>query len=302
MKANSFRYLVKEGAVNVWLNRLMSLASIGVLTTCLLLIGFSWLLTANINSMVDYVGDQNEIVFFIKDEAAEEEITAAKTSLENDSRLFDVVYIDKEAAMEEYKGKNSDLGSLMEGLEGENNPLPASFRFKVEDISKTSAVVEELGKLAIADKINAPTDVADTLTNVKDMVNGFGLALVLVLIVVSLVIIANTIRATVFSRRREINIMKYVGATNNFIRLPFFVEGVLIGAIAAVLAFFLIWGGYSLFLNYFSENASSWLSQIFTRVIPFGDVMWPLFGGFLASGVFVGIIGSTLSVRNHLKV
>ena len=126
---------------------------------------------------------------------------------------------------------------LLEGLEGEDNPCPASYRFKIVDLSNTSAIVNELSENPIKLKINAPTDVADTMTNVKDMINVFGMVLIVVLIIVSLVIIANTIRATVFSRRREINIMKYVGATNNFIRVPFFVEGILIGAIAAVLAF-----------------------------------------------------------------
>ena len=208
MKASSFKYLVKEGATNVWLNRLMSLASVGVLTTCLLLIGFSLLITANINNMVDYIGDQNEVVFFIKDDATQEQIDETFASLKNDERLFDVVYTDKAQALEEYKETMGDSAILLEGLEGEDNPCPASYRFKVADLSQTSAIVGELESNPIKELINAPTDVADTMTNVKDMINVFGLVLVVVLVVVSLVIIANTIRATVFSRRREINIMK----------------------------------------------------------------------------------------------
>ena len=122
MKASSFKYLVKEGATNVWLNRLMSLASVGVLTTCLLLIGFSLLITANINNMVDYIGDQNEVVFFIKDDATQEQIDETFVSLKNDERLFDVVYTDKAQALEEYKKTMGDSAILLEGLEGEDNP------------------------------------------------------------------------------------------------------------------------------------------------------------------------------------
>ena len=298
MKASSFKYLVKEGATNVWLNRLMSLASVGVLTTCLLLIGFSLLITANINNMVDYIGDQNEVVFFIKDDATQEQIDETFASLKNDERLFDVVYTDKAQALEEYKETMGDSAILLEGLEGEDNPCPASYRFKVADLSQTSAIVGELESHPIKELINAPTDVADTMTNVKDMINVFGLVLVVVLVVVSLVIIANTIRATVFSRRREINIMKYVGATNNFIRVPFFVEGILIGAIAAILAFLLIWGGYSLLFNYMTNHASVWLKQLLSSIIPFSQIAWPLLGCFMGSGT----VGCTFSIRNHLKV
>lgn len=302
MKASSFKYLVKEGATNVWLNRLMSLASVGVLTTCLLLIGFSWLITANINNMIDYIGDQNEVVFFIKDDATQEQIDETLAALKADDRLFDVVYKNREQALEEFKETMGEDAVLLEGLEGEDNPCPASYRFKIVDLSNTSAIVNELSENPIKLKINAPTDVADTMTNVKDMINVFGMVLIVVLIIVSLVIIANTIRATVFSRRREINIMKYVGATNNFIRVPFFVEGILIGAIAAVLAFLLVWGGYALLFNYITDHASTWLRQLLSSVIPFSQIAWPLFGCFVGSGVIVGTVGCTFSIRNHLKV
>ncbi|MGI5896655.1 MAG: permease-like cell division protein FtsX [Oscillospiraceae bacterium] len=302
MKASSFKYLVKEGGKNVWLNRLMSFASVGVLTTCLLLIGFSWLLSANINNMVTSIGDQNEVVFFIRDDASEEEIHANLAALESDSRLFEVEYIDKERALEEYKETMGESAILLEGLEGEENPCPASFRFKIVDLSQTSAIVSELESNPIKEKINAPTDVADTITNIKDMINVFAIVLIVALVVVSLVIIANTIRASVFSRRKEINIMKYVGATNNFIRIPFFVEGVVIGTISAVLAFFLIWGVYELLFSYMIDNASVWLQDLLSSVIPFHQIAWELVGCFLGAGIIVGTVGCTFSVRNHLKV
>lgn len=302
MRASSFKYLVKEGGKNVWKNRLMSFASVGVLTTCLLLIGFSWLLSANINNMVSYIGDQNEVVFFIKDGTSQEDIDSNLTTLKADNRLFDVLYVSKAQALEDYKKTMGDGAVLLEGLEGEENPCPASFRFKIVDLAQTKDIVAELESNPIKERINAPTDVAETITNVKDMINVFALILILALVIVSLVIIANTIRASVFSRRREINIMKYVGATNNFIRVPFFMEGILIGMVAALLAFFLVWGVYAFLFGFLTDYASSWLQQLFTSVIPFRAVMWELLAYFLGAGIIVGTVGCTFSVRNHLKV
>jgi len=303
MKASSFRYLVKEGTKNVWLNRLMTIASIGVLTTCLLLIGFSFLITANINSMIQYLGDQNEVVFFIRDDATEAQVEETYDSLKMNPDLFDVVYIDKEQALEEFKASmDEEAAALLDGLEGDENPCPASFRFKIVDLSKTSTIVRQLELSPIREKINAPTDVADSMTNIRSLVNTFGSVLVAVLAVISLVIIANTIRASVFSRRREINIMKYVGATNNFIRLPFFVEGILIGLIAGGLALLLTWGGYEYLFAYISENSTTWVHQLFSNILPFRSVLIPLMIGYFGAGAVVGALGCTFSVRNHLKV
>ena len=302
MKASSFKYLVKEGGKNVWLNRLMSFASIGVLTTCLLLIGFSWLLSANIASMIDYIGDQNEVVMFIKDDVSEEDVAANLQTLQHDSRLFDVTYVSKEQAMEELSETMEDSAALLEGLEGDENPLPRSYRFRIVDLEDTSEIVSEFSQNPITEQINAPTDVADTITNIRDMINLFAMIIIIALVIVSLVIISNTIRATVFSRRKEINIMKYVGATNNFIRIPFFVEGIFIGLISAAIAFLLIWGIYFLLFSLMADYASSWLNDLIASIIPFEQIAGELLGGFVLAGVVVGAVGCTFSVRNHLKV
>ena len=302
MKASSFKYLVKEGGKNVWLNRLMSFASIGVLTTCLLLIGFSWLLSANIASMIDYIGDQNEVVMFIKDDVSEEDVAANLQTLQHDSRLFDVTYVSKEQAMEELSETMEDSAALLEGLEGDENPLPRSYRFRIVDLEDTSEIVSEFSQNPITEQINAPTDVADTITNIRDMINLFAMIIIIALVIVSLVVISNTIRATVFSRRKEINIMKYVGATNNFIRIPFFVEGIFIGLISAAIAFLLIWGIYFLLFSLMADYASSWLNDLMASIIPFEQIAGKLLGGFVLAGVVVGAVGCTFSVRNHLKV
>lgn len=302
MKASSFKYLVKEGGKNVWLNRMMSVASIGVLTACLLLIGFSWLITTNISRIITFLEDKNEVVFFVTDDATEEQISELHRQLDADSRLFDVAYISKEQGLEEYKQSMGDSAVLLEGLENEENPIPASFRFKVDDLSQLDEVVATYDSSPIKELLRAPTDVADTMTNISSMVTMGGLILIVALVIVSLVIIANTIRATVFSRRKEINIMKYVGATDNFIRLPFFVEGLLLGLISALLAFLCVWGGYSALVNMLVSNASDWLESAAQNILPFQEVALPLGLIFAGAGAFTGVVGSLFSVRSHLKV
>lgn len=301
MKASSLRYLIRDGAKNIWLNRMLSIASIGILTTCLLLIGFSWLITTNINSIVKFVENKNEIVLFIREGTTEEQITSLQERLEADDRLMEIQFISKEQGLEDYKESLGDGGTLLEGLE-DDNPIPASFRFKAVNLADMSDIADDYSALAVTEKMNAPTDVADTLSGISNMINVAGIVLIAALVVVSLIIISNTIRATVFARRKEINIMKYVGATNNFIRIPFFVEGLLLGLISAALAFLLVWLGYSAMIEAVVQEASSWIGSAVENLLPFDQVALPLAGIFAAAGSCTGVIGCMFSIRNHLKV
>ena len=144
---------------------------------------------------------------------------------------------------------------------------------------------------------------ADAIVKLKNMVNLFGGAIIIALVLVSLVIIANTIRAAVFTRRKEINIMKYVGATDNFIRFPFMVEGLLLGLISAVLAFLIIWGGYAMLSDAILKNSTvTFLASMMQRLLPFKEVALKLGLCFAGAGVITGMLGSIISVRSHLKV
>ena len=151
-------------------------------------------------------------------------------------------------------------------------------------------------------KVDAPTDLSNTLMHMRKMVNTFGGAIILALVIVSLVIITNTIRASVFARRKEINIMKYVGANNAFIRIPFIVEGITLGLIAALAAFGIIWGGYNIFLNAITSESNTWLASISQNLVPFKHISYQILGYFLISGIVVGGFGSAMSMRGHLKV
>lgn len=299
MKSNSFKYLVGEGAKNVWYNRLMSFASVGVLTTCLLLVGFAMLFTMNVDAMVEFVMQQNEAVVFVRDGATDEQTAALRQDLEANGNISSVSFVSKEEAFQKQCEAVGDP-SLMEGLE---NEFPASFNVKITDQSRLAQTVTEMEGMDNVQKVSASPELAKTLSSVKNVVNIIGAVIIGALMIVSIVIIANTIRASVFSRRREINIMKYVGATDGFIRLPFVVEGLLLGILSALVAFLAIWGAYAGVVHLITGGSSSlWLKMMFQNIIPFREVAWQLGLAFAGAGMLTGGIGSAFCISSHLKV
>lgn len=301
MRASSFRYLVKSGVKNLWNNRMMTIASVGTLIACLLIVGFAVLFSINVDSIVEYMGQQNEIVVFMELDTPEEYMSVMKDDLAEMEGLGTITYISRQQAFEDYKAKLGDKADILDGME-DDHYLPASFRAKILDPEKVDILMTSIRRMDYVNEVQAPTDLAKTLVSVRRMVNTLGGAVIAALVAVSLVIITNTIRASVFNRRKEINIMKYVGATNSFIRIPFLVEGVLLGVIAAVIAYLAIWGGYTVFLNAMSTESSSWLSSITQHVMPFRQVSGKLMLWFLVAGILTGGLGSTFSMRGHLKV
>lgn len=301
MRASSFRYLVKSGVKNLWNNRMMTIASVGTLIACLLIVGFAVLFSINVDSIVEYMGQQNEIVVFMELDTPEEYMSVMKDDLAEMDGLGTITYISRQQAFEDYKAKLGDKADILDGME-DDHYLPASFRAKILDPEKVDILMTSIRRMDYVNEVQAPTDLAKTLVSVRRMVNTLGGAVIAALVAVSLVIITNTIRASVFNRRKEINIMKYVGATNSFIRIPFLVEGVLLGVIAAVIAYLAIWGGYTVFLNAMSTESSSWLSSIIQHVMPFRQVSGKLMLWFLVAGILTGGLGSTFSMRGHLKV
>ena len=301
MRASSFRYLVKSGVKNLWNNRMMTIASVGTLIACLLIVGFAVLFSINVDSIVEYMGQQNEIVVFMELDTPEEYMSVMKDDLAEMDGLGTITYISRQQAFEDYKAKLGDKADILDGME-DDHYLPASFRAKILDPEKVDILMTSIRRMDYVNEVQAPTDLAKTLVSVRRMVNTLGGAVIAALVAVSLVIITNTIRASVFNRRKEINIMKYVGATNSFIRIPFLVEGVLLGVIAAVIAYLAIWGGYTVFLNAMFTESSSWLSSITQHVMPFRQVSGKLMLWFLVAGILTGGLGSTFSMRGHLKV
>ncbi len=301
MRGSSLGYLIKKGIGNIWLNRMMSAASIGILTACLIIVGGSGLLAVNIRDLFTSIENQNEVVVFIREDATEQEVENLGVYINSMDHVADCYFVSKADALEEQKGYMGDQGYLLEGLE-DDNPLPASYRITLNGLEHLSELIMELEHYQGVDSISAPTDLADTLTGVEKTVLVLGSIIIGILVVASTVVISNTIRLTLFARRREINIMKYVGATDGFIRLPFVVEGITIGVLSAGLSFGVIFGIYQSLGKLLGETKISWLTSVSDSLIPFASLWQYVLGGFLVAGVLIGSMASSASIRRYLRV
>lgn len=301
MKWSSFRYLTKQGLHNLRANRLMSLASIGVLTACLLLTGIAGLFSANVNSLVEYLGDQNETVVYLDQGLGDEQLASVDQTLRSMPGLAAVTYVSQEEVLETYKGYMSEYADLFNDFE-EDNPFHANYRVVLEDLNQMDGMIAQLEQIDGVYSVSAPTQLSSVFLTIQRAVTYAGWALVAVLALVSVVVISNTIRLTVFARRKEINIMKYVGATNGFIRWPFFVEGTSVGLISGLLAAGLVIGAYALVLNKVGAMSGFWGPILGSCLLSVGQV-WPIvLGAFLIFGVIIGSIGTATSIRKYLEV
>lgn len=306
MKFSSFSYLCKQGWHSMMINRLMTLASIGVLTACLIITGVAALLGVNINSFVSYLGSQNCVEVFIEKDATQDEIDALGGKISALDNIANIEFVSKEQAMQEMMRRMDDYADLLEGYTGENaerNPLNASYRVTVADIENMAQTVEQIRQIETSIyTIKSPAALTRTLINMQHAVTWASWALVLVLGLVSVVVISNTIRLTCFARRKEINIMKYVGATNTFIRMPFFVEGMTVGAVSGLLSTGIVCGLYELVLQMLHQPSAAWLTEFASSFYTLGQIWWIVLLGFVAFGVFIGGVGCITSIRKHLKV
>ena len=252
MKGSSLRYLTREGFRNVWVNKMMSIASVAVLMACLLIIGIGAMAYFNINSLLDIVEAQNIVMVYVSDEADDVKTSELRLSLENMDNIASCEFVPKEDAFQRQIELMGGDSALFEGFK--TSPLPDAFKVTVKDLSRFKETVSEIEKLDGVYNVRENSDLASKLVTVRRAVTIVSAGLVSMLFLVALFIISNTIRITMFSRKLEINIMKAVGATNSFIRWPFMVEGVLLGIISAGVSVLLLWGLYELII-YGNYNA-----------------------------------------------
>ncbi len=220
MKLSGVKYLIDQGVDNVWKNRMMAFASFCVLLVSLLLVGLSTLAYYNVNRMIGGMETKNEIIVYFDedtDDAALEKIGSQLRAMEN---ISEVVFYSKEEAYESLKQSMAEYEVLFESL-GDDNPLPDAYRLKVKDIDLTEQTIGQIKQLEHIYSIRAPYDFINILTQLRQVLTWVMGAIIVAMVVVSMVIISNTTKASVYARREEIQIMKYVGATNAFIRLPF---------------------------------------------------------------------------------
>ncbi len=299
MNSGSFGYLVRQGINGTWLNRVMSLASIGILTACLIILGGVGLLSVNVRDIFIAMENQTEVAIYIEDDATQAQITVLGEQIKALDGVNEITFISKEEGLEEAKGMLDGEGYLLDGLD-DDNPIPASYRITLTDQSKMVEIQNAIQKMEKVESVVAPTSLAETLTGIERTLTILGGIIIGILLIASLVVINNTIKLTVFARRREINIMKYVGATNGFIRLPFIVEGLTIGIISAILAFGVLAAVSQSLGGMLSSSVIPAISSL--EIISFWDVWYWVAGAFVVSGMLIGTFGSSMAMRKHLQV
>lgn len=296
-------YLFRQGMKNIWTNRIMSVASFCILSVSLLLIGFTLLFTANINRFVSGVENKNEVVIFLDDGIDETTEAAMENTLKNIHNVESVTFYSKDEALEDMKeSMETENADQLFSYVGEDNPLPDAFRLRIADIDQISSTLMEINRLDGIDSIKSPTDFINILTGLKRFIGIISAVILLALIIVSLVIISNAARASVDIRKREIAIMKLVGATNTFIKVPFFVEGMFLGLLAGAFAALITCIGYSELIKVLSQDMTLWSIMSVNGFIPVGEFVWKLIIGYAAAGMLISAFGTVMSTRKYLKV
>lgn len=297
MSRHNFAYFAREGAYNMFSHGFMSFAAIGITVACLLIMGTFTLVAVNANAMLEDMESTNQMLAFVDESLTEEEARALEDDLLAVPNVRAVTFISNAQAAEEFRARYEDE-ELFQGLPDDN--FRHRFAIELVDIgymSETREAIEAVPGIGEGN-VNAYEDEAAGFITLRNVAGVVCVVLIAVLLVVSVFIIANTIKLTTFDRRDEIAIMKMVGATNGFIRWPFVVEGFILGILASAIAFFLEWGLYNLLQTQISMVDS--LDLI--TVVPFVEVIEIVAIGYAVVGFLVGVLGSLLSIRKFLKV
>lgn len=296
MRRSSAAFLIKEGFRNIVVNKLMSISSISVLFSCLIMIGSAFLLLVNVSSIVEGIENQNVIAVFYPDGvegSPGDDLHKRILALDNVKSAEFVP--NEEAYKESLAGAGAEIAEL---LGGDASIFPDSYRVTVTDMQRYSETVRELKALPGVESVRASEVLAQKLYNIRHTVTLISIGIIVLLFIVSLFIISNTIKITMFSRRLEIGIMRNVGATPWFIRLPFMLEGMILGIISGILATFAVWGIYELAIRALADL----LTDIGERSsLPFSHYAPEIFCGFVALGIVTGSFGSFLAIAKYLK-
>ena len=297
MKWSTLKYLFKEGIIGLWRNRTMAVASIGTIVLCLLILGMSYGVGTNIDYLIEQIETKFGITAYIKEGLTELEILNLRYEVEQLEDVASVTYISKEEALKNFSADNEDE-SLFEMFK-EDNPLPASLEITTVDIKNQGQLIERLNTIEGIDETVYFQNETQTFINIRNTVNYICYGILICLIVVGLLLMSNTIKLTVYIRKREINIMKYVGATDSFIRVPFLIEGMLVGFIGALISSLMVTFAYD-WISEKAANVSGVLAEL--SLVPTAEIISSLIPMYLALGIGIGLIGSMFAIHKHLKV
>ncbi len=295
MSINTVEYFVREVMHSLKRNNWMSVASIGTVAVSLFIFGMFLMLVMNMNKMVDTMESQVQIKVYLEDDFSREDAKDLEKELKQMQGVEKVTFVTKEEAMEKFKERLGDQKTLLDALD-ETNPLPDSFEVMVLQPEMVKTAAENIEKFEGVDSAKYGQDVMEHLFDITRLIRIFGFALMMVLALATLFIISNTIRLTVFARRKEIAIMKYVGATDWFIRWPFVLEGIVMGFLGSIIA------SVVLRLTYSGITAKIYDTLAFFPLIPEEPFLTYVTLIVVIGGMIMGAIGSTVSIKRFLKV
>lgn len=298
---NSF-YLISEGFRNVFKNKKSSLTSMVTMICAMFIFGVAFAIGENANSVVDQVSKSQGIQVFMFPDATDEEVEQLKSDIWNigTDKIQKVEFVSKQQALESMKTSFGENDWIFDGYDEENNIFPVSYIVGLTDLSYTKEVEDKINTMETVDKIQSSNETIDTLIKIARGVRIAVMVIFVLLIIMAVTIISNTIKLTVHSRRREISIMKYVGATNGFIRGPFVVEGIIIGLVAALLTILMVGVAYDFIIEKMSQ--SDVLQRMSISLMTFSQLSNVIAIVFLALGIGIGVIGSSISMKKYLEV
>ena len=299
MTYNIFGYLIGEGFSNVFKNKKSTGASLMIMCATMIIFGIFLILGENINHFVSEVESAQGIQVFINNDATQEQMDTLGEQIRALDGVSTVEFVSKEQALEQMKERFGEQQDLLDGYE-ENNIFPASYIVTMTDLTRSEEIQNQILTFENVKKITSRDETVSTLIDLANgikIVTGVILAL---LIIISVFIIANTIKLTVHARRKEISIMKYVGATNGFIRWPFIVEGMIIGIIASLISIVIVGVAYNFIVQ--SMVSSEFMQVINMSLVSFNDMFSSIIFVYMLLGIGIGAVGSVISMRKYLKV
>lgn len=294
MRLSRSGYLIREGFRSITTHGFMSFATVAIIMACLIIIGSVSLLSVNIDAIIKGLEDQNEVVAFVDETYTQEEAAALESQIAALDNISSVQFVTRTEAMDNFMGNYSK--DLMEGID--ETVFRDRYIIRLTDIALMAQTKTALLGVEGVVKVNAHLDYAKSFVTIRNIVSIVSLVLIVMLVFVSVFIMTNTIKLATFGRREEIAIMKMVGANNGFIRLPFVVEGLVLGILGGGLAFLAEWGIYTVLTGKLIGS----LTGSFITVVPFSNLAMEMFIAYMGTSILVGIFGALNAIRNYLKV
>ncbi|MCQ2978781.1 MAG: permease-like cell division protein FtsX [Clostridia bacterium] len=297
---NRISYFLEEGFRNIFRSKVEALSSITTIFMCILVIGLMYITFTNVSYTISSIQDDLSIIAYLDSSTATVNADALMKHIESSDQVEEIEFFSKEEALVEFAGKIENGENLLEQYK-DDNPLRDSLRIKLKNQQSQDEVLKMLEESSFVKRIVKPNDAVKFLTKLSNVVNGIGIIFIIILVFMSIILIMNTIKLTVTLRKNDIEIMKYIGATDSFVRIPFVVEGILLGFIGTIVPLLIVYLIYQGIYNTVTSNTADALYSLVSLLSP-GDIFAVLIPLSIIIGVGIGTVGSMISVKKFMEV